>query len=253
MNNKSQLFRFDEILAEKAEYVPGLHMSRHKDTFSKISILLDGGFSEQTDDSFVTIQSSGFIVKPNSVFHENVFGKKGATILSIIFLNEQVQPSFLNKWEVVLHPNLGMLGIKLWSAIKQSKNDKDIQQVVATIQSEVEFHQKTNKTPHLKMNEAEKLLFDLKQTTKKVEDIAHELSFHRVYFSRAFKKYYNTAPSNYARQSRLLKSIALLLHSKSSLASVAYDAGFSDQSHFTRHLKKEIGCTPQQLRQLFKM
>jgi AraC-like DNA-binding protein len=37
-----------------------------------------------------------------------------------------------------------------------------------------------------------------------------------------------------------------------SLAQLAADAGFADQSHMTRHVRRETGFTPEQLRELIE-
>lgn len=252
MKEQEALYHFEGVSAVKTTYPAGASMSRHKDVFAKISILIDGSFSEKTDDSFITMDKSGLVLKPNTVFHENSFSKKGATILSIIFLNEKLSPSFLNHWDAFVHPHLSILGIQAWAKIKCIKSKSELNCFLSRLNKQVQFFQNLSNTANRKIREAEKLLIDLKGTTKKISDIAHDLSFHRVYFSRAFKTYYNVSPLEYAQHARLLKAISLLLHTKSSLASIAYETGFSDQSHFNRHLKKAVGCTPLQLRALFK-
>ncbi len=247
------LYSFEGVAAEKTIYTAGDTMNRHKDVFPKISILVEGGFSEKTDSASVTLNGSGLVLKPNTVYHENSFHKKGATILSITFLNQSLSPSFLNNWNAFSHPCFSVLGIKVWAQIKRVKNDKDLHQLLEGLKGQIDRFQSATMSTNQKIQDAEKLLIDLKLTAGKIEDIAHDLSFHRVYFSRAFKKYYKVSPLEYAKHGRLLKAISLLLHTKSSLASIAYEAGFSDQSHFNRQLKKAVAYTPAQLRELFKL
>jgi AraC-like DNA-binding protein len=58
-----------------------------------------------------------------------------------------------------------------------------------------------------------------------------------------------TPPHRYLVQVRVQSAHALLAlgTEKRSLAEVAAAAGFSDQSHLTRHFKRVLGVTPGQL------
>ena len=75
---------------------------------------------------------------------------------------------------------------------------------------------------------------------RSVQGIADELSLHRVYFSRAFKKQFKVSPIEYSKQLRLLKAVSGLTKTTESLASVAYEAGYADQSHMNRSFKKSV-------------
>ena len=62
---------------------------------------------------------------------------------------------------------------------------------------------------------------------------------------RQFKKYTGLPPHAWLVQCRLRKSLELLKQGQD-IALTAQLCGFSDQSHFTRHFKKALGCTPAQ-------
>lgn len=62
---------------------------------------------------------------------------------------------------------------------------------------------------------------------------------------RQFKKYTGLPPHAWLVQFRLRKSLTLLKQGYE-IAAAAQLCGFSDQSHFTRHFKKALGCTPAQ-------
>jgi AraC-like DNA-binding protein len=64
--------------------------------------------------------------------------------------------------------------------------------------------------------------------------------FHMI---RVFSRTMGISPYAYLDQLRVLRGQALL--SKGwSISHAAYAAGFSDQSHFTRHFKRVLGLTP---------
>jgi hypothetical protein len=79
--------------------------------------------------------------------------------------------------------------------------------------------------------------------------ISENLNVHPSYLSREFSKYFDDLSfGDYIRKLRIEKATTLLTGSQHSLAEIAYITGFSDQSHFNRIFKKNIGITPSQYR-----
>ena len=77
---------------------------------------------------------------------------------------------------------------------------------------------------------------------------ACELSESR--FVRLFRRTTGMPPFRWLRQFRVEHAKDLLLGSKLSLAQVAYECGFADQSHFTRIFAAAIGATPGEWRRV---
>ncbi|PSB27170.1 AraC family transcriptional regulator [Stenomitos frigidus] len=67
------------------------------------------------------------------------------------------------------------------------------------------------------------------------------------HFLRLFKQRMGITPHQYILQRRLEKATSLLRHSELSIAAIAVQTGFSDQSHLTRCFKRTVGVTPKQL------
>lgn len=71
-----------------------------------------------------------------------------------------------------------------------------------------------------------------------------ELSaFH---FARLFKRSVGLAPHQYVIQRRVERARELLLTSRQSVAQIAQQVGFCDQSHLTIHFKRAFGMPPKQ-------
>ncbi|MBK8390873.1 MAG: AraC family transcriptional regulator [Saprospiraceae bacterium] len=83
-----------------------------------------------------------------------------------------------------------------------------------------------------------------------LEDLVKELSIHPVHLSRHFSKYFHCSLGEYIRKLKLTKAISLMKNHQYSLTEVAYESGFSDQSHFCRTFKQNIGITPFYYRKL---
>ncbi len=76
-----------------------------------------------------------------------------------------------------------------------------------------------------------------------LDDLAFVAGHDRWQLSRDFRALYGTSPYRYLILRRLDKAKAML-QTGVSLADVAIDCGFSDQSHFGRQFKKAFGLSP---------
>jgi AraC-like DNA-binding protein len=72
------------------------------------------------------------------------------------------------------------------------------------------------------------------------------LSMH--HFARQFKQSAGVPPHHYLTQRRLELAQALLTKTELPLSEIAYAAGFSDQSHLSRHFRHALGTTPRAFR-----
>lgn len=88
-------------------------------------------------------------------------------------------------------------------------------------------------------------------STIHVEDLASESNMSTFHFARSFKKTTGHSPHKYLTTMRLEKAMTLLPQDIP-LAEVASESGFSDQAHFTRVFKKNVGVTPAAYRRKLK-
>lgn len=63
-------------------------------------------------------------------------------------------------------------------------------------------------------------------------------------FARAFKAATGQAPHSFLIERRLSRAQDLLVHTKTPLADIAYQCGFSSQSHMTARFSKQFGVPP---------
>jgi AraC-like DNA-binding protein len=82
----------------------------------------------------------------------------------------------------------------------------------------------------------------------RLEDIAGAVGLSVFHFSRTFRDTTGLAPHRYLTGARIERVKALLLESGLSLAAIAEEAGFSDQSHMSKVFKRLAGTTPKHFR-----
>ncbi len=82
--------------------------------------------------------------------------------------------------------------------------------------------------------------------------LSTELNIHPVHLSRSVPKYLSMSLGEYIRQEKLKKVFPLILDTTLSLTQIAYQAGFSDQSHFNRVFKAHFKMNPSAYRKAVK-
>lgn len=79
----------------------------------------------------------------------------------------------------------------------------------------------------------------------RLRELAQQCATTRFKLLRRFKKAFGVSPHAYQIGVRIDKA-RLLLERGDSLAGVAAETGFADQSHFSRHFTRMVGVTPAQ-------
>lgn len=77
-----------------------------------------------------------------------------------------------------------------------------------------------------------------------VTRMAAALQMTTTQFRRRFKHTLHLAPHQYVIRQRVERASELLQMGRSSIAQVAHEVGFADQSHLHRHFKRLLGVTP---------
>jgi len=79
-----------------------------------------------------------------------------------------------------------------------------------------------------------------------IADLALIAGVHPTHLLRTFRRHHGVTISNYVRQRRIERARVQVANGDRPLSMIALDAGFSDQSHFTRVFRQAFGETPGQ-------
>jgi AraC family transcriptional regulator len=83
-------------------------------------------------------------------------------------------------------------------------------------------------------------------------EIAEQVGVHPAHLAREFRLHYGDSLGGFVRRLRLEWAAGRLITADTSLACLAFEAGFADQSHFTRAFKRRFGITPGRYRHLHR-
>ena len=71
-------------------------------------------------------------------------------------------------------------------------------------------------------------------------------------FERQFRAAFHLTPQRFLRRIRLRLASRALMYTDESLAEIALNCGFADQSHFSREFRRQFGRTPREYRDYYK-
>lgn len=84
-----------------------------------------------------------------------------------------------------------------------------------------------------------------------MREMAELAGLSATHFNRRFKQLLRMSPTAYLRSVRIQAAQSLLATSSRTLASIATDVGYTDQSHLTRRFREVTGMTPAAWRRRF--
>jgi AraC family transcriptional regulator len=83
-------------------------------------------------------------------------------------------------------------------------------------------------------------------------ELATHVGVHPAHLARAFRLRYGDSPGGFVRRCRLEWAAERLIATEVPLACLAAEAGFADQSHFTRAFRRVFGITPASYRRALR-
>ena len=82
-----------------------------------------------------------------------------------------------------------------------------------------------------------------------VDNIARALNVHRSTLTRKLRDEYNLTPREYLLYLRLRKALGVIIYSRNSFKSIAFECGFSSQHYFSRFIRSQTGLNPTAIRE----
>jgi AraC family transcriptional regulator len=144
----------------------------------------------------------------------------------------------------------------MYKIVKETKVADELsalsmQTLILQTLSEMFRHQQSDKEKKpLWVNTIKEILHDEFSNKLTLDYLAQTLNIHPVHLSRDFQKHFNCSLGDYMRKLKIEKSLHLLSNKNNALSEIAYDCGFSDQSHFNRCFKSINGISPYQFRKI---
>ena len=224
-----------------------------------IAVVVSGSFLARCAGGDHSCPTGTLIIEPAGEDHGNLFERAGAQVLVV-----QPDPTQVERLEPFVGP-LQQPGrfrdpiatsIARRAAVELRSADALTHFAVEGLALELlartarTIHQSTGagRRPPRWVRQAHDLLHDRFRDSLQIQDLAEQLGVHPVHLTRTFRNHYGTSVGNYVRALRLEWAASQLAHSHDSIADIARQSGFFDQSHLTRLFRAHYGITPHRYR-----
>ena len=225
--------------ARLKRYAPGLRQAPHAHDAAHLSLVLAGGFEETGEGGAGRCEAGRAGLRPEGLRHAVRFGPEGALVLTFTPpVRADGSPAIRDPdWSPVLaRPHLRRLvPLLLEGGEAGVEAGWDLLALCGTRPAEP-----ARPDPWLRA-----VRDRLVETPGDVRlaDLAHDAGRHRVHLGRAFLAAYGETPSVFRRRAMLDRALCLTARGVSAAAAAA-EAGFADQSHFSRACRDLYGLPP---------
>ena len=238
-------------------FPPKLTLPLHNHPRATVAVVLRGGFDGTTRGGSHPCPTGSILTEPAGEDHGNRFAPAGATVLVVqpdparAELLEPFAP-LLDRFDYQQNGIVGGLARRASSELNTSDAvapfalEGLILELLATAaRLRNPNGSRTGRRRPLWLDEARDLLHSTSNQNLRVSEVAEIIGVHPVHLTRTFRVHYGVSVGGYLRNLRLEQAARALADDTSTIAEIAAQVGFYDQSHFTRTFKRKFGLTPQ--------
>jgi AraC family transcriptional regulator len=220
-----------------------------------VALVLEGNLHKTFRRRRMHLESSTGVTMPAGAWHGAHFGSQGARI-AIVKLNGEssARAGCLDRLTELGGRSLTWLGWRLAGELHASDAAAPLAaegfalELLAQTTRESRNERRAVRPPRW-LTTAEELLRARIGQPVRLGELASATGVHPAHLARAFRSHHGISVGEYGRRARLAWAAAEIARGDAPLATVAAEAGFADQSHFTRLFKRYIGTTPARYRE----
>jgi AraC family transcriptional regulator len=239
-------------LSEHA-YPANARLPKHEHRYAYLSIPVSGSYEERWGVHSTNCSSAVAVFHPRGEQHADVFHGAEARVLSIEIDDtwcEHLRDAGARVSDrIELHgPSLFRSAARLRHMLSLRERPPLLKIEACTIDLLAELPARRDETrvpPWL--GAVLERIHDARPARPPMSDLAREAGVHPVHLARTFRRVHGRTIGDYVRSLRVERAMELL-RGRDPIGEIAIAAGFSDQSHLCRELKRAIGVTPKGFR-----
>jgi len=222
---------------------------RHSHEFGCLHFTTSGLYQEQVEGKKFEVDQGKILYKPPGIDHCNEFRNVGANTCRIELHMCRLRNVDLPNCPLVLSkPNLAILFHNIRRELRDGDDLSDMAIEGLSWELTCELvrgsrRRKPSSVPSIARQASEIIRAQISNPPS-ISVLSLELGIHRSQLSRSFKATFGITLSNFVRKCRIEKAIDLLEKDNLSIAEIALECGFNDQSHFTRCFRVMMSTTP---------
>jgi AraC family transcriptional regulator len=248
------------MLAETV-YPAGLVIPPHEHANAFFCLLLEGCCSQSWYPQTWKDKPLTLTMFPAGLAHANRWHNSGGRVLHVEFARPWLE-RLRGRTAVLDCPADYEGGAQVWLArrlVEECRRQDDVsplavEGLVLELLAECSRSQieSTHLHPPRWLNRVDELLRDRFAENLSLGEVAAEVGISADHLARSFRRCHGCTVGEYVRRLRVEFACRRLAASELPLVEIALDAGFTDQSHFTKTFKRLMGVTPAAFRYLHR-
>jgi len=246
-----------ELTLDIASFAPNQKVAKHSHENAFFCMALQGVCAENYKRKVRVYEPSALSFLPAGETHSLEFYKAGMRSFSIEIkppLIERIRECSMNIDDSI-HCRRGQLTLLFKKAYSEFCQMDDVtplavEGLVLEMLAEVSrrrLNKDSQQSPQW-LKTVTEIIHDQFSEGLTLDGIAESAGVHPIYLSRVFRRHYRCTIGDYIRRLRVEYASHQILTTKAPLLEIAMTAGFSDQSHFSRIFKRQMGVTPTKYR-----
>jgi len=222
-----------------------------------LAVVLDGAMQKRFSNATWSLARDSFATLPSGAGHYTDFGVKATHVLTVYPLSDEAGPlftSFLRERHQITAPAAATLGRRIAYELQAPDASSALAaeglvlQLLAMGEREASASGRRGTTW---LSGVVEILRERAPDAPSLTELAAEAGVHPGHLARTFRQAFGVTVCEYSRSLRL-EWAAAQLEGDGPLAQIALEAGFADQSHFTRAFRRRLGVTPGRYRELLR-
>jgi AraC family transcriptional regulator len=241
-----------EVGIHEGTFDGGLVVPAHVHDVAVISLVLSGGATEQVERGVREITARDLIVTPAFALHGYQFRQSGR------WLNMQLSDAWLaraadgrkviaDRSEIVRAGSAAAWAMRVRTEVQSpdSASNLAIDGAMMLMIAEIaRARVDAASTRPRWLRRVEDAIESSIAAPPGLDTLSALAGVHPSHLLRTFRRYHGATIANFVRQRRIERARTELATSTRPLSTIALDAGFADQAHFTRVFKQTFGETP---------
>ena len=240
----------------------GSELPWHHHETPTICFVLHGGFSEMWRGGSIACSSSTMKITPAGERHWDRFGR--GDVRGLLIEPSDSQVAAIRPHSAVLDERLsfhgGLVSGIAWRVYDEMRRmdataplaiEGLLLELVAAASRAREQNSAFGRRPRWLDEAREQIHHDL-GARPSLSGLALSVGVHPVTLARAFRRAFGCTVGEYVRSLRIDRATHQLAQTELSLAEIALEAGFSDQSHFSNLFRRHTGLSPFRFRQVVR-
>ena len=220
----------------------------HKHTNNYLCIVLSGGFAEQEGNRWHERLSGGFFIHRAGEIHHDRFGPRGAVCVNLHFPAGEPGPAVEGRCSSSTRVAAEKLAFELAAS---SREELAMASLAAEIMGQLGPDTSQAADRGRWIDRVVEAISDEPDRRWSLRDLAEIAERHPVHMAQAFRSKAGLSLGAFQRLRRLTNLSLALRHGNSSLAELAAEFGYCDQSHMTTEFRSAFGVTPGRYRREF--